>query len=427
MDIKLKKDHGQVRVTLPDHRIIEVIRGRDVKPLGHDSIRSIIRKGIRSGSPPDIRTRKTAVIIPDDTRLWARGDLFVPCIVESLADLGVCLDQIKIIIALGTHGEISPDRFTELAGEFCRKNVEILNSANRDKDRLVHIGKTASGTELTVTKEAWEAHHIIIFGGILHHLIAGFGGGRKYILPGIAGYDAVQQNHSLALTREGLSRPGVAQAVLQGNPVNRDMEEGAALFLKDKTSCYAAVAANGEGQIFHAAVGDIHDTFREGCARLNHACCALIPGKGDFALISAGGFRTDTQLYQATKALFNAVNAVKPGGRILFVAGCAEGTGNPVFARALKEFRASPKSLGKKLASRFDMPAYVAFRVMEILGQYKVTLVSDLDEAQTRELGFGFTRNIDGYIQDLTGRGYIIPYGENILPVSRDNRPGASF
>ena len=418
METSLEKGRGQVRFSIPDQRVFKVIRGRDVPPLGRKQIFDIFRDGIRACSPPDIQTRKIALIIPDDTRLWARGDLFVPCIVKTLIELGASLERIKIIIALGTHQAIPADQFAGLAGEFCAGKVLILNSANQDADRLVPMGRTSLGTDLTITKEAWEADHIIIFGGILHHLIAGFGGGRKYILPGIAGYEAIQQNHSLAITREGLPHPQVAQAVLSGNPVNQDMEEGAALFLKDKTSCYAAVAANGEGQIFYAAVGDVHDTFRQGCHRLNHACCAPIETKGDFALISAGGHRTDAQLYQATKALFNAINGVKPGGQILFVAACDQGEGNLVFARALKEFRDCPEKIGKKLAASFDMPSYVAFRVMDILARYRVTLVSDLEESRTRELGFGFARDVDDFIQNLTGRGYIIPHGENILPLA---------
>jgi nickel-dependent lactate racemase len=179
---------------------------------------------------------------------------------------------------------------------------------------LTEIGTTSRGTCLTVSREAVEADHLIIFGGVLHHLIAGFGGGRKYILPGIAGYDSIQQNHSLAFDDTGRPHPLVRQAVTQGNPVHEDMMEGTDLFLQGKTVCYAAVAANGAGEIFYAAAGDLHPTFDQGCAALNEACCVTVPEKGDFALVSAGGFRTDGQLYQATKALFNTAGVVKDGG-----------------------------------------------------------------------------------------------------------------
>ncbi|MBU0970899.1 MAG: nickel-dependent lactate racemase [Proteobacteria bacterium] len=416
MKLSLEQGRRTLDFTLPDDKIMGILQGKEVPLLPHDRIQSIIDQGIRAATPKDIHARKIAVIIPDDTRLWARGDLFVPRIICTLSELGVNFDQIRIIIALGTHEALPPERFADLAGTWTLDRVKILNSAGLDKDRLVNIGTTHKGTPLFVTKEAWEADHIIIFGGILHHMLAGFGGGRKYILPGIAGETSIRHNHSLAISKNGAPHPLVRQAKLWGNPVNEDLMDGAALFLRDKSSCYVAVAANGSGELFYAGVGDVHDTFMEGCRRLNHACCVQVPEKGDFVLVSAGGHRTDGQLYQATKALFNAVNVVRKGGRILFVAACEQGEGNPTFGRVLKAFRHKPEQLGQRLVSDFDMPSYVALRVIDILNRFQVTLASEFDEKQTRALGFNHTDTMDLYVENLIGKGYVIPFGENILP-----------
>jgi lactate racemase len=405
-----------------------VIQGKEVPSLSMDQAAAIIAKGIRDTAPPGIATRKVAIIIPDDTRLWARGDLFVPVIIQALADLGMPDDQITVIIALGTHAPIPASQFAQLAGETCVSRVRICNSAGLDPSRLVDIGNTSRGTCLTVTKEAVAADHIIIFGGVLHHLIAGFGGGRKYILPGIAGYDSIQQNHSLAFDDTGRPHPLVRQAVTRGNPVHEDMMEGADLFLKGKTACYAAVAANGAGEIFYAAAGDLHPTFDQGCAALDRACGVTVPEKGDFALVSAGGFRTDGQLYQATKALFNAVGVVRDGGAILFVAGCDQGVGNPDFAKALQTYCTCPADLGKTLTRSFHMPSYVAFRLMDLLNRFAVSLVSDLPDDLVRDLGFTPVFDIQAWTASLTGKGYVIPFGENILPrVSPRVNPRSPF
>ncbi|MCP4671337.1 MAG: hypothetical protein GY857_08515 [Desulfobacula sp.] len=140
--------------------------------------------------------------------------------------------------------------------------------------------------------------------------------------------------------------------------------------------------------------------------------------KGDFALISAGGHRTDAQLYQATKALFNAINAVKENGKILFVAEARGGIGNKTFGKILKKYRGSPEKIGAKLVKQFDMPSYVAFRVIDVLQRFDVTLVSNLSKQVTEEFGFKYTDDIDRYInKSLKGKGYIIPFAENILPV----------
>jgi lactate racemase len=416
MKIDLEKGRTHVTVDLPDKNLLSVIQGKEVPLLTLDQAAAVIQKGIKDTAPPGIATLKVAVIIPDDTRLWARGDLFVPAIIQALADLGVPDDQITVIIALGTHAPIPDTRFALLAGQASVSRVRICNSAGLDPSRLIDIGTTSRGTCLSVTKEAAAADHIIIFGGVLHHLIAGFGGGRKYILPGIAGHDSIQQNHSLAFDDTGRSHPLVRQAVTQGNPVHEDMMEGANLFLQDKTACYAAVAANGAGEIFYAAAGDLHPTFDQGCAALNTACCVTVPEKGDFALVSAGGFRTDGQLYQATKALFNIVGVVKDGGSILFVAGCDQGVGNPEFAKALQAYRTCPEDLGKALTRSFHMPSYVAFRLMDLLNRFAVSLVSDLPETLVRDLGFIPVTDIQTWTASLTGKGYVIPFGENILP-----------
>ena len=416
MKIDLEKGRTHVTVDLPDKNLLAVIQGKEVPSLTLDQAAAVIQKGIRDTAPPDIATQKVAVIIPDDTRLWARGDLFVPAIIQALADMGVPDKQITVIIALGTHAPIPETRFTFLAGQACVSRVRICNSAGLDPSRLVNIGNTFRGTCLSVTKEAVEADHIIIFGGVLHHLIAGFGGGRKYILPGIAGYDSIQQNHSLAFDDTGRPHPLVRQAVTQGNPVHEDMMEGANLFLKDKTACYAAVAANGAGEIFYADAGDLHPTFEKGCAALNRACCVTVPEKGDFALVSAGGFRTDGQLYQATKALFNITDVVRDGGKILFVAGCDQGVGNLQFAKALETYRTCPAELGKALTRSFHMPSYVAFRLMDLLNRFTISLVSDLPETLVRDSGFTRVTDIQAWTASLTGKGYVIPFGENILP-----------
>jgi len=422
MKVKLKRGKTALSTAISDDKILDTILGRDLPELGWEHIKTVIAKGIKAHAPKGVQQKKIVIIIPDDTRLWARGDIFVPQIVKTLFKMGVPKNNIKIIIALGTHDDMDQDRFPLLAGTFCSQKIDIVNSANKNQERLIYIGETLKKTRLYITREAELADHIIIFGGILHHMLAGFGGGRKYILPGIAGYDSIQQNHSLAMEKDGSPHAMIGQAKLVGNPINEDLNDAADLFLKNKTCTYVALGANGKGEIFHVDVGPLHDTFMQGCEILDQACCIHVPQKGDFALISAGGHRTDGQLYQATKALFNAANIVKEEGQILFVAGCSQGVGNKIFSAVLKNFKNNPKKIGRQLVLDFNMPSYVAFRVIDLLKRFKVTLVSDFPETATHQLGFKYADDIEKYMKSLTGKGYIIPFAENILPVSDDHR-----
>ena len=416
MKIQLEKGHGQLSFEVPEESITAVLSGKDVPGMSSETICEIIAQGLQNNLPENIVNKSVAVIIPDDTRLWARGDLFIPVIIKELLAHGYEQESIRVIIALGTHDDMEQERFSQLAGDFTVNNVPIFNSANRDSSRLVSFGKTSKGTELFFTKEAVEADHIIIFGGVLHHMLAGYGGGRKYIFPGVAGYDSIQQNHSLAMLPKGDAHPKVRQTELKGNPVHEDMQEAADIFLQGKSCTYVAIAANGQGAIFHAAVGPLKETFTTSCTKIDEACCLPIGEKGEFALISAGGYRTDEQLYQATKALFNCVAAVEEGGQILFVAGCKKGVGNTLFGDALAKYHNDPKALGRELVLSFNMPSYVAYRVIDLQKRFKITLVSNLSEKKTRDLGFTFVDNLGKYVNNLTGKGYVIPFAENILP-----------
>ena len=417
MNIQLEKGHTHISFDLADEKIAAVLLGKEVPALDFETVSLNIAEVLRGDLPPDIANKEIAVLIPDDTRLWARGDVFIPVIIKELLGLGVKKEKIRVIIALGTHADMQEEKLPLLAGQFTVENVEILNSANKDVSRLLSFGKTSRGTDLFFTKEAAGAEHVIIFGGVLHHMLAGYGGGRKYIFPGIAGYDSIQQNHSLAMLKEGGAHPKVRQTELQGNPVHEDIQEAVDLFLRGKGCTYVAVAANGQGEIFHTEVGALEDTFAKACAKIDEACCITISQKLDFALISAGGHRTDGQLYQATKALFNGVSAVKEGGHLLFVAGCEEGVGNSLFESALQKYHDNFDVLGRKLTASFDMPSYVAYRVIELQKRFKITLVSKLSKEKTCALGFDFIDNLEIYLNNLTGKGYIVPFAENILPI----------
>jgi nickel-dependent lactate racemase len=417
MNVKLEYGTKEMDITVSEEKIMGLLTGPEIPAMSFDEVSAIIREGIKKHTPAGTENKKIVIITPDNTRLWARGDLYVPVILDTLKLIGVPEKNIKIVIALGTHSDQGSLLHASLVGDGTADRVEILNSANKDISRLTYKGKTVHGTELYITKEADETDHVIIFGGILHHIIAGFGGGRKYISTGIAGYDSIQQNHSLAMLSDGKPHPKVCQANLEGNPVHEDMASAAEVFLKNKTSTLVAVAANGNGEIFWAGTGDYKEQFLKGCDQVNRAGSVLVKELGDFAIISAGGYRKDGQLYQSTKALFNTYPALQEGAEILFFAECREGVGSEIFEKLLIQYKGNTGALGGQLLKHFNMDTYVAYRVIDILARYRVTLISSFSKDVTENLGFHYTERIDNYIKNLKGRGYIIPSAENILPI----------
>nr|WP_287582821.1 nickel-dependent lactate racemase [Candidatus Borrarchaeum sp.] len=404
-------------ISIPDDKILDVLTGPEIPELDQEEIKDQIVEAVRNSLPENIETKKIVILVADHTRLWTKGNLYVPVILNILLEEGAINENIKVIIALGTHVDTPIERMHELVGEETIKKVEVINSANMNTDRLTYIGKTTHDTSLYLTSEACEADHIIMYGGVLHHVIAGFGGGRKYIHPGIAGYDSIQQNHSLTIRADGSLHPKVCQAILEGNPVHEDMNEGAEMFLRDRTSLLINVAENGDGKIFYVAKGDWKKAFAEGCEQVNRAGRVFISRKADFVIFSAGGYEKDGQLYQSTKALFNSYGAVRDGGQIIMFAEAREGIGNIEFGEALKTYKGNMNVLGKKLIEKYSMPSYIAYRIIDILSRYNVTLVSNLSQEETEAFGFNYTNNIDEYVKNLKGKGYIIPSAENILPL----------
>ena len=94
-----------------------------------------------------------------------------------------------------------------------------------------------------------------------------------------------------------------------------------------------------------------------------------------------------------------------------------DGIGNPILGQMLKENKECPEKIGARLVKKFNMPSYVAFRVLDLLKRFSISLVSDFSPQATRELGFKYADNMELYVSSLTGKGYIIPFAENILPI----------
>ena len=130
MKVKLEKGSEAINFSIPDNMIIDTLTGKDIPALSHEQIKNEIAEGIKESAPLNIKNKKIVIIVPDNTRLWARGDIFVPVIVKTLLNLSVMAKSIKIIIALGTHADFDRDEFASLVGDFCVSKIEILNESS---------------------------------------------------------------------------------------------------------------------------------------------------------------------------------------------------------------------------------------------------------------------------------------------------------
>src|SRR5205085_8213055 len=170
-------------------------------------------------------------------------------------------------------------------------------------------------------------------GAIGFHYFAGFTGGRKSILPGLASYGAIRQNHLLALDFDSDSvrrRAGVGPGRLDGNAVHEDMQQACAMLAP---SFLINTVLNERREIVQVFCGDWRNAHRLGCAEYAGRHTAYMDEKRDIVIASCGGSPKDINLIQAHKALDMATWALKDGGDLILLARCQEGTGRDDFLR----------------------------------------------------------------------------------------------
>ena len=211
-------------------------------PLGSKQLNEIAKKG-----------QKVAIVIDDHTR-DAPNDLMIPPILEELNSVGILDNDITIIFGCGTHRAVKPEERKKLIGENIENRIKTV-SHNCKAEDLVYIGKTKShGTKLKVNRIFAEADLKILLGDVGFHYYAGYGGGRKSVMPAISCSETIQHNHAMLLNSK--ARTGI----LQGNPIHEDMTDGARLAGVD---FILNVVTNSKGEIVRAFAGDLIEAFNQ--------------------------------------------------------------------------------------------------------------------------------------------------------------------
>ena len=357
---------------------------------------------------------KVTVIISDITRLWMRQDILCGILVEYLnTDMGVPFENIDVVIALGTHRKNSEEDKKKIAGEYTYKNVRVTDH-DCDAADLAYIGTTSFGTEVFVNPLA-VGRKVICMGATVHHLMAGYGGGRKSIVPGIASRKTVRMNHERALDPKlPMSSRFIGSGKLGGNPINMDMcEAGRMVGVTFGINIVVDSASRNSGFF----CGDFDSAWRESCAYVQKYYGLPIDGEADIVIASCGGFPKDLNLYQSTKTLFNAARAVKKGGALLFMAQCPEGSGAKDFfdwAKPLEEGR-----LDKALRENFTIGGYIFYAACEACRKAETFLLSEIEPSLVKAMDITASSSLDEILKRIDFKGkdiYIMPYGGSVMP-----------
>lgn len=364
------------KVSLPEEHILDVLEGAptpacDVEaatlecmrhPIGSKPLTEVVSKG-----------DKVCIVCADVTRIWNHSDQYVIHIVNELNRGGIPDDDICILFAQGTHREQTPEEDIAVVGEELTHRVKLYQHRCKKMDELVHVGDTKRGTPVWLNKHAVEADKIIVVDGITPHLFAGYGGGRKLILPGVAGDETIQINHCHALGEKFGSgiNPKTRSTLLNDNPVSDDMQEASDMV---KPAFLVHSVINSEGQICRMVGGDPYEAWLEGTKETYRLQKVPMKQQADVTIVSAGGYPKDTNLYQGTKCYTTAEIATKKGGIIITMIE-AEDIMEP--AAYLGSFKyKNLVDMEKGLRDCFTIPFFVAFENLNTALTHTVYIVT---------------------------------------------------
>ena len=376
----------------------EAVRRALAVPYQSPPLRQVVKRG-----------EKIVVVTSDITRPMPTAAV-MPALLEELYAAGAAPEDITLLFALGSHRRHTQAERRQLAGERAWREILCVDS---DSEDCVCVGTTRRGTPVELDRRVVQADRRICLGNIEYHYFAGYSGGAKAIMPGVATRRAIQANHS------AMTEPGARAGRLAGNPVREDLEEAAAMVGVD---FLVNVVLDPQKQILRTFAGDVTAAHRAGCAYLDSLYQQRIPGRADIVIVSQGGAPKDLNLYQTQKALDNARHAVKDGGVIILIGSCREGLGEDVFARWLREAPSS-HALVERIHREFQLGGHKAAAIAMVLERADVYLVSELEDDQVRGAFLTPFHTVrDAYQAALRKCGpdaavLAMPYGGSTLPV----------
>ena len=272
--------------------------------------------------------KKNVVIIASDHTRPVPSKVIIPEMLRQIRQ-GSPDAKITILIATGCHRGTTKDELVSKFGEKIVREENIYIHDCTDDKMLVNIGVLPSGGQCQINKIAYEADLLVAEGFIEPHFFAGFSGGRKSVLPGIAGRTTVLANHC----SEFIAHPNARTGILEDNPIHKDMVWAA----RQAKLCYVVnVVLNAEKEPLFAVAGDLEAAHKKGTDFLA-GLCAVKAVPADIVITTNGGYPLDQNVYQAVKGMTAAEATVKDGGVIIMLASSDDGTGGDHFYHQLAD------------------------------------------------------------------------------------------
>jgi nickel-dependent lactate racemase len=361
-----------LNIEFPDNTTI--LSGKEHTSISSEEVYNRIEVAYRNIQTL-FRGNKVLVIINDITRR-------VPSerILKILLDF-IPIENLEILIATGTHEISTGECLENILGSLYHELASRTSYHNCDNsDNLHSVGSTSRGTPVEVNRKFLHAEAVICINSVEPHFFAGFTGGRKSIIPGLAGRKTVIANHSLAKEEEAKSLS------LEDNPVHLDLMEAVDMVIKAPVFSIQLVL-NRNSEIIDLFCGDIKDSFHD-AVKLARDIYS-IPIEKTFDIVFAIGERPlDVNLYQLQKAQEHGAEAVSDGGILVVVGACEEGTGSPYFVNLADEYPYPADALSEAALIDKRFGIHKLIKTARRLNKIKIWYVTKLDDNVVRKVYF---------------------------------------
>ena len=374
-----------VPVEIEDGHLAGVLRSgiHDYRPpkSAEELVRDSLEHPVGSPRLRDLAAgkRRITIIASDHTRP-VPSRVIMPQVLAEIRS-GSPDAEIAILVATGLHRSTTREELVGKFGEEIVARERIVVHDCDDAASLVSLGRLPSGGNLVVNRLAVEADLLVSEGFIEPHFFAGFAGGRKSVLPGIASRETVMYNHNSGFIASPKARTGV----LDGNPIHRDMVFAARAA---KLAFVVNVVIDAAHEPIFSVAGDCEAAHAAGCAFLSEKCrVAAVPA--DIAVSSNGGYPLDQNIYQSVKGMTAAEATVKPGGVIVMFAEAADGHGGASFHRTFRDEPDLGRMMDAFLARRPEdtiVDQWEAQILARVLLKARVVFVSSCDEQIVRDM-----------------------------------------
>jgi len=326
---KVKLPYGKKSITIdiPEDRLEGILVSKVNKYSIEESEEDIVKKAIINpiGVPrlKDLaRDKKKIVVISSDHTRPVPSHITMPLILNEIRQ-GNPKAEIAILIATGYHRSSTEAELRKKYGDKIVDKEKIVIHDSRDRDNMVKVGILPSGGELVLNRLAIEADLLVAEGFIEPHFFAGFSGGRKSILPGIASEETILANHC----SEFIAHPKARTGILKDNPIHEDMIYAAG---KVNLNFILNVVINGDKKIINAFAGHWEKAHLKGCEFVSKLA-GFKSKLADIVITTNGGYPLDQNIYQSVKGMTAAEATCKKGGVIIIASTCADGHGGNSF------------------------------------------------------------------------------------------------